>query len=253
MGSMVSVSGVAMRKDEPSHLVQPERVLFIVAHPDDPEFGAGGTIARWVRGGTRVTYVIVTDGSKGSKDRELTSEKLVQVRYAEQRAAAQVLGVAEVVFLGYPDGQVYNTPELRRDLVRQIRLHRPDLVMTHDPTARFIGHGYINHPDHRAVGDTALDAIFPLARDRFNFPEHEREGLSSHTVFNVLLRPTNEPNEWVDISETIELKIAALREHRSQISDPAAMATRVRQRAREYAQGMLVEYAECFRHITLTR
>ncbi len=200
-----------------------------------------------------MTYVIVTDGSKGSNDHDVTSEELVKIRQAEQRAAAKILGVSEVVFLGYPDGHVYNTPELRRDLVRQIRLHRPDLVLTHDPTTRFVDNSYINHPDHRAVGDTALDAVFPLARDRFNFPEHEREGLSPHAVLNVLVRPTNEPNQWIDISETIDVKIAALRKHRSQISDLEALAERVRQRARSYAEGTPYAYAERFRRITLRR
>jgi LmbE family N-acetylglucosaminyl deacetylase len=146
---------------------------------------------------------------------------------------------------------VYNTPALRRDLVRQIRLHRPDLVVTHDPTARFIGNVWINHPDHRAVGDTALDAIFPLARDRLSFPEQEREGLAPHRVLHVLLTPTNEPNVWVDISETLDLKIAALLEHRSQIEDPDGLAARIRQRAQDYAQGTPYTYVERFRRIAL--
>jgi LmbE family N-acetylglucosaminyl deacetylase len=242
-----------MKATEKPDIPQLEHVLFIVAHPDDPEFGAGGTVARWTREGVRVTYVIVTDGSKGSNNHEITSEELVRLRQAEQRAAARVLGVSEVVFLGYPDGEVYNTPDLRRDLVRQIRLHRPDLVVTHDPTTRFIGDRYINHPDHRAVGDTALDAVFPLARDRFNFPEQEREGLAPHAVSDVLVRPTNEPNEWMDITETIELKIAALSEHRSQIGDPESLAERIRQRARDYAEDTPYAYAERFRRITLRR
>jgi LmbE family N-acetylglucosaminyl deacetylase len=240
-----------MSGDGNSDLFQVERVLFIVAHPDDPDFGAGGTTARWVRCGAQVTYVIVTDGAKGSRDPDLVGARLSQIRQAEQLAAAQMLGVSQVVFLGYPDGEVYNTPALRRDLVRQIRLHRPDLVVTHDPTARFIGRSWINHPDHRAVGDTALDAVFPLARDRLNFPEHEREGLAPHKVLNVLLTPTNEPNEWVDISETLDLKIAALCEHRSQIGDPEALAARVRQRAQDYAAGTPFTHAERFRHIAL--
>jgi LmbE family N-acetylglucosaminyl deacetylase len=242
-----------MKTTEKQDFPQLERVLFIVAHPDDPEFGAGGTVARWAREGVHVTYVIVTDGSKGSNNHEITSEELVRLRQAEQRAAAEILGVCEVVFLGYPDGEVYNTPALRRDLVRQIRLHRPDLVMTHDPTTRFVGDSYINHPDHRAVGDTALDAVFPLARDRFNFPEHEREGLAPHAVSDVLVRPTNEPNEWIDITDTIEFKIAALRAHRSQIGDPDALAERIRQRAQDYAEGTPYVYAERFRRITLRR
>jgi len=242
-----------MQYNENGKFLQPERALFIMAHPDDPEFGGGGTTAHWVRAGTQVTYVIVTDGSKGSGDADLTAEQLAHIRQAEQRAAARTLGVAQVLFLDYPDGQVYNTPDLRRDLVRQIRLHRPDVVVTHDPTARFFGDYWINHPDHRAVGDAALDAVFPLARDRLNFPEHTREGLDPHKVLDVLLTPTNEPNRWVDISETLDLKIAALWEHRSQIGDPQALAARIRERAREYAEGTALTYAERFRHIALRR
>ena len=242
-----------MSHAENNDLVIPKRVLFIVAHPDDPDFGAGGTTVRWVRGGAQVTYVIVTDGAKGTNDPELSGDRLVHNRQAEQWAAARILGVSEVVFLGYPDGQVYNTPELRRDLVRQVRLHRPDLVVTHDPTARFFGDIWINHPDHRAVGDTALDAIFPLARNRLCFPEHEREGLAPHNVLTIFLTGSNEPNEWVDISETLDLKIAALWEHRSQIDDPEALASRVHQRAREYAEGTPYSHAERFRRITLRR
>ncbi|MFQ5617039.1 MAG: PIG-L deacetylase family protein, partial [Anaerolineales bacterium] len=156
---------------------QPERVLVISAHPDDPDFGAAGTVACWAKSGAKITYVIVTDGSKGSSEPDMTSKELIEIRETEQRAAAEVLGVAEVVFLGYEDGRAANTIELRRDLVRQIRLHRPDVLITHDPAARIINNRYINHPDHRAVGDAALDAVFPLARDRLNFPEHEAEGL----------------------------------------------------------------------------
>lgn len=240
-----------MSPNEENDPIKPERVLFVVAHPDDPDFSAGGSTACWVRDGAQVTYVIVTDGSKGSNDPQLTGEELIKVRQAEQRAAAQILGVSAVVFLGYPDGQVFNTPELRRDLVQQIRLHRPDLVVTHDPTTRFFGNTWINHPDHRAVGDAALDAIFPLARDRLNFPEHERDGLQPHRVLNIFLTSTSEPNEWVDIGATLELKIAALWEHRSQIGDPEALAQRVRQRAQDNANGTTYAYAEGFRRIKL--
>jgi LmbE family N-acetylglucosaminyl deacetylase len=238
---------------EPNGILHPGRVLFIVAHPDDPDFGAGGTTARWVQNRAEVVYVIVTDGSKGSNDPELAGERLVHTRQAEQRAAAQVLGVSEVVFLGYPDGEVYNTLELRRDLVRQIRLYQPDVVVTHDPTTRFFGNGWINHPDHRAVGDTALDAIFPLARDRLCFPEHEQEGLAPHHVLTVLLQSTDQPNERVDISDTLDRKIAALRQHRSQISDSEALAARVREAAQQRAEGTPYTYAEHFRRITLPR
>jgi len=233
--------------------IKPERVLFIMAHPDDPEFGGGGAAAHWARQGVQVTFVIVTDGSKGGGDSPLSPEELVQIRQTEQRAAARTLGVSQVVFLGYRDGEVYNTPQLRGDLVRQIRLHRPDLVVTHDPTARFFGDDWINHPDHRAVGDAALDAVFPLARDRLSFPEHESEGLAPHRVLNVFLTATNEPNAWTDVSETLDLKIAALLEHRSQIADPGGLAERIRERAKEYAEGQPFAYAERFRRITLRR
>ncbi len=231
----------------------PKRVLFIVAHPDDTEFSSGGTIARWTQAGTEVIYVIVTDGSKGSDDPEMTPEGLARLREEEQRAAARVLGVSEVRFLGYTDGEVYNTPQLRRDLVRQIRELRPDLVVTFDPTARFFGHARINHPDHRAVGDTALDAIFPLARDRLNFPEHEREGLRPHHVRDIFLVGTNEPNFAVDITATIDRKIEALLCHRSQIGHPQELATYIRERARLAAEGTPYQYAERFRRLVLLR
>jgi LmbE family N-acetylglucosaminyl deacetylase len=230
---------------------QPERALVIVAHPDDPEFSVGGTVARWAKEGTQVIYMIVTDGSKGSGSREIAPEDLVRTRQQEQRAAAKVLGVSQVVFLGYPDGETTNSLALRRDLVRQIRLHRPDIVLTHDPTARIFDNSWLNHPDHRAVGDTTLDAIYPLARDRLNFPELEQEGLTPHKVLEILLFSTNEPNLWVDISETIDLKIAALQEHHSQIGDAERLAERIREWGRRRAEGTPYTYAERFRRIKL--
>lgn len=233
--------------------IQPQRVLAVLAHPDDPEFGAAGTIARWARGGVAVTYVIVTDGSKGSDDPEMTGERLSTIRIAEQRAAAEVLGVAGVVFLGYPDGEVFNTMELRRDIVRQIRLHRPDVIMTFDPTNRFPYGNRINHPDHLAVGDATLNAVFPLARDRLNFPEHEEEGLKPHKVLEIFMTFTNEPNEWIDIHSTIGVKVAALQEHASQVGYREEFEEYIRQRARETADGTPYEYAEAFRRITLER
>jgi LmbE family N-acetylglucosaminyl deacetylase len=231
----------------------PQRVLVICAHPDDPEFGAAGTVACWTESGAEVIYVIVTDGSKGSSAPEMTREELIDIRAAEQRAAASILGVSEIIFLGYPDGQVYNTSELRGDIVRQIRLHKPDIVVTHDPTTRIINNAYLNHPDHRAVGDTVLDAIFPLARDRLNFPEHEEEGLTPHNVLDIFLIFTNEPNYWVDVSKTMDKMIAALQEHRSQVADPEELENRLRERARKRAEKVSFEYAEHFRRVTLPR
>lgn len=235
----------------PNNFPQPERVLLIVAHPDDPEFGAGGTIARWVQGGAHVTFVIVTDGSKGTADKEMTKEKLVAMREAEQRAAAAVLGVQEVVFLGQPDGEIQNTPALREMIVRQIRTHRPDVLITHDPTTRIFNNMMLNHTDHRVVGDTVLDAVFPLARDRMNFPEHEAAGLEPHKVLDIFLQFTENPNYWVDISATMDLKIKALWEHKSQIGEPAELEVRLRQRHGERAEHVSFEYAETFRRVRL--
>ncbi|MEL7674938.1 MAG: PIG-L family deacetylase, partial [Chloroflexota bacterium] len=159
------------------------RVMGIFAHPDDPEFFCGGTFAKWAAEGREVIFVLATSGDKGSGDFSLTSEALVQMREAEERAAAAQLGVQDVIFLRYPDGELQPTLDLRRQLTRLIRLKRPDIVVTNDPTARWYGTTYLNHPDHRAIGDAALDAVFPAARDHLNFPELYRdEGLQPHKV-----------------------------------------------------------------------
>ena len=232
-------------------LPAPQRVLVIMAHPDDPEFGAGGTVALLARQGAKVTYVVVTDGSKGSEDASFTHNTLFQTRQQEQRNAAAVLGVDDVHFLGFPDGQIYNNEELREALVRQIRLHRPDILITHDPTTRFWRGTRINHPDHRAVGDTALDAVYPLARDRLNFLTHEEEGLQPFKVLDVLLTGTNEPNFVVDISEVFDLKIRSICEHASQIRDPEGLTERMQSFAREMAEPYGVQAVESFRRVTL--
>jgi LmbE family N-acetylglucosaminyl deacetylase len=231
----------------------PERVLVIVAHPDDPEFGAAGTCAVWAAQGAEVTYVIVTDGSKGSAEEDMTREKLIALREEEQRNAADAVGVKRLVFLGLPDGEVSNTYELRELLVRQIRTYRPDVLVTHDPTSRIVGGRYLNHRDHRVVGDTTLDAIFPLARDRLNFPEHEAEGLAPHKVLDVFLIFSDQPNYWVDISDTVEKKIKALQAHASQIGDPDELAERIYERTRVTAEKVSFEYGEAFRRVQLRR
>ncbi len=233
--------------------ILPRHALVIMAHPDDPEFAAGGTIARWTRAGATVSYVIVTDGSKGSDDPQATTHRLAALRAGEQRAAAALLGVKAIEFLGFPDGEIFNTIELRRALVHQIRQHKPDLVITHDPTARLIGTDRINHPDHLAVGETTLDAIFPLARDRLTFPELEKEGLYPHKVMEILLAMTAQPDWAIDITDTFSQKIRALREHRSQIGDPDDLAKRLTERARTAAKGTPFGYAEQFRRISLAR
>jgi LmbE family N-acetylglucosaminyl deacetylase len=224
-------------------LPTPERVLVILAHPDDPEFGAGGTAALLAAQGAKVTFVVVTDGSKGSEDAAFNHSSLFQTRQQEQINAAAVLGVHDVHFLGFPDGQIYNNEELREAMVRQIRTHRPDLLITHDPTTRFWRGTRINHPDHRAVGDTALD--------RLNFLAHEEEGLEPYKVLDILLTGTNEPNFAVDISEVFDLKIRAICEHVSQIRDPEGLRERMMSFGAEMAAPYGVQAVEVFRRITL--
>ena len=228
-----------------------ERVMVITAHPDDAEFIAAGAVAKWTQEGVTVNYVICTDGSRGSNDPKVKPEELVVIRRAEQEAAARILGVGEIVFLGYEDGTLQPTLALRRDLTRAIRRYRPDVVICPDPTVRYYGDSYLNHPDHRAAGDAALDAVFPSAGTRYIFPELLAEGLEPHKVREVYIRGAVSPNLWVDISDTIELKIAALREHESQVSSSQGWEERVRARAQQAAEGQDMTCAESFRRIIL--
>lgn len=224
----------------------------MVAHPDDAEFGVAGTVAKWAREGTKFTYVICTDGSKGTDDPNLTPDILVPLRQQEQRAAAKVLGVEEVVFLGHEDGTLYPTLELRRDLARVIRVYKPDVVFCPDPTTRYARGEYINHPDHRAAGEAALCAIFPDARNRWMFPDLLAEGLEPFIVHEVYLMQSLAPTVWVDIGETMELKLLALSQHKSQVDAmQAGVAEMIRGWARLNAQGQPMEYAECFKRLVL--
>jgi LmbE family N-acetylglucosaminyl deacetylase len=227
-----------------------ERAMVIMAHPDDAEFTVAGTVARWAQEGKTVIYVLCTDGSRGSNDPQMELERMVTIRKAEQEAAARVLGVEEVVYLGYEDGTLEPTLALRRDLTRVIRRYRPDIVVCSDPTVRYHD-GYLNHPDHRAAGDAALDAVFPSASTRYIFPELLAEGLEPHTVREVLLRGAPLRNFWVDISDTIELKIAALKKHESQVSHIQDLEEGIRAWAREEAKGQDMTYAESFKRIIL--
>ncbi|NPV67429.1 MAG: PIG-L family deacetylase [Anaerolineae bacterium] len=228
----------------------PERVLVIVAHPDDIEFSVAGTIARWVRDGARARYILCTSGQVGIKDPAVTPEEAAAIREAEQTAAARVVGVEEVVFLRHPDGLLENTIALRRELVREIRRFRPEVLITQDPTALFVGESYINHPDHRAAGSAALDAVFPAAGMPALFRELEAEGLTAHETRKVYVSTWQHADTFVDITETIDLKIAALKQHVSQMGgwDPTE---RIKQWAAERARGLEIAYAESFRVITL--
>ena len=228
-----------------------ERVMVITAHPDDAEFTVSGTVARWAQEGKTVIYVICTDGSRGSNDPEVKPEHLVAIRRAEQEAAARILGVEEIVYLGYEDGSLQPTLALRRELTRAICRYRPDIVVCPDPTVRYYGDSYLNHPDHRAAGDAALDAVFPSARTRYIFPELLAEGLESHKVREVYIRGSLSPNFWVDISDTIDLKVEALFCHTSQIraASKELLAQWVRTRAAEQGKSQGMSLAESFRHV----
>jgi LmbE family N-acetylglucosaminyl deacetylase len=224
------------------------RVMGIFAHPDDPEFFCGGTFAKWAAEGKHITFVLATSGDKGSGDLNITSEQLIAIREDEERAAATRLGVQEVVFLRYPDGELQPSLDLRRQLTRLIRLKQPDVVVTNDPTARWYGSNYINHPDHRAIGDVALDAVFPAARDHLTFPElYRQEGLAPHKVKQVYLCGTHDPTARVDVTDYVETKIAALREHRSQIADMEDMARRQRENTDPEFAGDGPRYIEKFK------
>lgn len=224
------------------------RALVILAHPDDPEFGAGGTVARWSDEGIEVHYIIVTDGSKGSGDPTMTPSRLAAIRVEEQRAAAAVLGVGEVVFLGFRDGEIAPDLTLRHAITREIRRWQPDIVVTHDPASLYWDNA-INHPDHRAVGQATLDAIYPTARDRLNAPQLLVEGLEPHAVREIYLTGPHAADTWIDIGGTIDRKLAALRAHASQIKDFDALETRLRERYAGLAEGRGMQYAEAFKRI----
>ncbi len=231
--------------------IVPKRVLVVAAHPDDIDFGVAGSVARWVQEGANVTYCIVTDGQAGSNAPDVDVKQLVQTRAAEQRAAAAIVGVTDVRFLGYRDGTLQPTLELRRDLTRLIREVRPDRVVCQDPTAVFVHSGYINHPDHRAAGEATVYAVFPSAETRPIFPELLAEGYEPHHVDELYLNLTLQPDTFVDISATIEHKLAALLCHVSQ--NVAEAAEWLRERNAEAGQPLGYAYAEAFRVLRFVR
>ncbi|MEZ4860077.1 MAG: PIG-L deacetylase family protein [Caldilineaceae bacterium] len=228
----------------------PKRAMAIMAHPDDIEFGCAGTVARWVQAGAEVCYVLVTSGDVGIADLSLTREQAAEIREAEQRAAAAAVGVHELVFLREPDGMVENTMALRKQLVREIRRYKPEAVITTDPTLLWAGDGYINHPDHRAVAAAAIDAIFPAAGQPHLFQDLGLEAHKVRKVFAMNWGDGGKENIYVNISDTIDLKIKALKEHVSQVGqwDPEPM---IRQWSAEAAKGKEMAHAEAFRVVTL--
>jgi LmbE family N-acetylglucosaminyl deacetylase len=231
----------------------PARVMSIHAHPDDQEFTVGGTLAKWARAGSEVVTICITSGDSGSNEKTdpaMTKEEMVRIREQEQRDACKILGVRDVVFLRYPDGMLQPTITLRRDLTRLIRKYKPDVVVCGDPTMRFYGNSYMNHPDHRVAADVALDAVFPSAGTRLIFPELLSEGLEPHEVSRIFIHGSDKPDTFVDIVPTLDTKVAALRAHQSQIHDwdPGQM---MRDWAKEEGKERGLEAAESFRQMIL--
>ena len=205
--------------------------------------------------GKEINYVLCTAGDKGTSDRTMSPGALAEIRRREQRAACDRLGVKDLTFLGYEDGVLENSLALRRDIVREIRRFKPDVVMCQDPTMRWSAQGYLNHPDHRAAGDATLDSVYPSARDPHVFAELLCEGFEPHKVREVYLAGTNFPDVWIDVSETIEAKIEALRAHESQVG-PVARPNRdfsvfVRQRSAEIGEPQGMKFAESFKYFML--
>jgi LmbE family N-acetylglucosaminyl deacetylase len=225
-------------------------ILVVVAHPDDAEFGAAGTVARWVQEGKQVVYVVCTSGEKGTSDRIMKSERVAQIREGEQEAAARLLGVREVVFLRLPDQGLEDTPDFRKMIVRAIRTYRPETVVTSDPYRR-----YIWHRDHRIVGQVTLDAVFPFARDHLAYQDLLEEGLEPHKVREMLFFGSEDANYHSDITTTFDLKVAALRCHESQVKELGIpdMEAWVREWSCSMAEGGECELAEAFHRIEIRR
>jgi LmbE family N-acetylglucosaminyl deacetylase len=233
------------------HPWRPTRFMVIAAHPDDAEFGPAGTAARWIDAGSVGWLVCCTSGDQGGEDPHADPFELAALREAEQRAAAQVIGYGGISFLHQPDGALANDLALREMLVREIRTFQPDAVLATDPETLFYGDGGVNHTDHRAAGLAAVDAVYPAARNPMAFPGLARAGLGAHPVRRLYLFWSNHANTWVDIASTLERKIAALREHRSQIRDPEALAERMRMWAAEEGAAIGVAAAEALRVVII--
>ncbi|MEN8141372.1 MAG: PIG-L deacetylase family protein [Thermodesulfobacteriota bacterium] len=229
--------------------MNPVFALIIAPHPDDAEIGAGGTIARWIREAKEVVYVVCTDGSKGSRDRSLTSAELAVIRQGEQLKAAETLGVTDVVFLNYHDQELEDTTEFRRDLVREIRRYRPEVVVTMDPYRR-----YIYHRDHRITGQAALDAVFPAARTHLSYPDLLAAGFAPHRVREMLFIGAEEINYRVDITDTFATKVKALKCHRSQYKqkeDSPSWFEWIRRRDQAMAEDESYDLAEAFYRVKI--
>lgn len=233
------------------NLKTPKSVLAVFAHPDDMDFSSAGTMAKWAAAGADITYLVCTDGSKGSDDPKMTSSKLARIRKAEQEEAARILGVKRVIILKHRDGELVADYALKGEVTKVIRQVRPDVVVTLDPTFVYsTKRGVINHSDHRAAGQAAIDAVYPIARDRLNFPQHEKAGLAPHKTKTVLLVSWEGAEHYEDISKTIDTKVAALAAHASQVPD--GFDVWVRKRAAAVGREAKMRRAEGFKRIELS-
>jgi LmbE family N-acetylglucosaminyl deacetylase len=224
-------------------------LLVIAPHPDDSEFGMAGTVAGLTKEGKKVVYVICTNGDKGTSDRTIKPADLVVIRHKEQQAAADVLGVSEVVFLDYPDQGIEETPEFRKELVRLIRKYKPEVVASCDPYRK-----YMWHRDHRLTGQVVADAVFPFSRDHLAYPDLLDQGYEPHKVKEMWFWGTDDVNHRVDITATFETKLKALRCHKSQVGDvPAEMEERLRGFAKQNAKDQPFELGEAFHRVEMRR
>jgi len=230
----------------------PQNILVILAHPDDPEFFCGATLARWAREGHKITCVLLTCGDKGRNDhnQHIPGDELCALRHEEQRAASKVLGVTELHFLDKLDGYLVPDVELRREMTGLIRRFKPDVLVTCDPQNLFALYG-LNHPDHRAAGQAVLDAAFPAAGNELFFPELLEQGLAPHTPKEIWASLTNQPNVILDVTDTWDVKIEALLQHASQIGDPAKLEERLRSRRAEDSTPENPRFEERFHLIKL--
>lgn len=223
-------------------------ILVITPHPDDAEFGVAGTVVKWFREGKRVIYAVCSNGDKGTDDPNMKPEDLAKIREIEQQDAAKVLGVKEVLFLRYPDQTLEDTPEFRKEIVRLLRIYRPEIVVTSDPYRR-----YFWHRDHRIVGQVTLDAVFPYARDIWAYPDLAEQGIMPHRVKEVWLWASEDINHRSDITDTFDLKLKALRCHKSQIKESfsSEMEKWLCQRAKDLAEGEKFKLAEGFHRVEI--
>ena len=231
---------------------EPQRILVVLAHPDDPEFFCGATLAKWANAGHHISYCLLTCGDKGTKDRNLSMAELCSIRQVEQQKAAKEIGAKSIKFLNYEDGYLVPDLKLRRDVTRIIRLERPDILVTCDPQYFITPSDRLNHPDHRAAGQVVLDAVFPAARDHLNFVELWRdESLEPHIVREVWVSLTDRPNVTLDVTSYWEIKIRALSEHKSQIGDPEKFIERMRKAHTNDSSLEHPRYEEKFRRLIL--